>query len=281
MPFADLPNVRLFYTVDGPHDASGDPARDTASALLLVHGWGSDSHEWVRHVPDLATDHRVIAPDLRGHGYSATTRTGATPRTMAADLLLLLERLRVDRIVAIGHSMGGQIVGHLAIDRPDLVTALVTIDPAYGFGPELADSFPAIARELAGPRGTDAAIATEAWVSSPATPRWIRTWHTRRLLATPPQVLAEAFAAMFTATDAIGPRAAAEDHLMRRPQPTLSFRADPELAEWERPLLAHPRSAVVCWPGSGHRMHEERPDEFLTVLDRWLDRLEVPGPNAV
>ncbi|ASU82970.1 alpha/beta hydrolase [Nocardiopsis gilva YIM 90087] len=270
MPFADLPDVRLFYTVDGPRETPGDAARDTANTLLLVHGWGSDSHEWVQHIPQLAATYRVIAPDLRGHGYSGTARTGTTPRTMADDLRILLERLRADRVVAIGHSMGGQIVGHLA-DTPDLVTALVTVDPAYGFGPQLADSFPRIARELAGPRGTEAAIALDAWTSTPATPRWIRAWHARRLLAAPQQVLAEAFAAMFTAPDAIGPRPAAEDHLRHRSQPTLCFRFDRDLAAWERPLLSHPGSRVVCWPDSGHRLHEEHPEEFLLVLTRWLD----------
>ncbi|MBB6172960.1 pimeloyl-ACP methyl ester carboxylesterase [Nocardiopsis mwathae] len=274
MPFADLPDVRIFHTVDGPADdpSSGPPGR---LPVLLVHGWGSDSHEWVRHIPALAARRRVIAPDLRGHGASGVPRRGNTPRAMAGDLALLLERSAMDRVAAVGHSMGGQVIGHLATERPDLVSALVTVDPAYGFGPELADSFPVLADRLAGPRGTATALAFDAWGSTPATPSWVRTWHTRRLLATPPHVLAEAFTAMFTDPGAIGPREEAETHLRRRAQATLSFRVDPAMAEWERPLLTAPGSAVVCWPGSGHRLHEERPEEFVLVCTRWLDELEA------
>ncbi|WP_017592509.1 alpha/beta fold hydrolase [Nocardiopsis potens] len=265
-----LTGVRLFHTEHGPEDA--------AHTLLLVHGWGSDSHEWVQHIPALAERHRVIAPDLRGHGGSGVPPSGNTPRAMAADLAALLDGLPGRApVTAVGHSMGGQVAGLLAADRPDLVHALVTVDPGYGFPADVARAFPAMAEALRGPDAVRTAIAIDAWDYTPATPTWIRAWHDRRLEAAAPHVLAEAFAAMFTDPGAIGARPAAERHLAGRDQPTLSFRFDPELAEWERPLLRHPASEVVCWPGSGHRLHEERPAEFLLVLQRWLERAVPEG----
>ncbi|GAA1072085.1 alpha/beta fold hydrolase [Nocardiopsis composta] len=268
-----LTDVRLFHTEHGPEDA--------AHALLLVHGWGSDSHEWVQHIPHLAERYRVIAADLRGHGSSGVPPSGNTPRAMAADLAALLDGLPGRApVTAVGHSMGGQVVGLLAADRPDLVHALVTVDPGYGFPAAVAEAFPRMAEALRGPDAVRTAIAIDAWDYTPATPAWIRTWHDRRLEAAAPHVLAEAFAAMFTDPGAIGARPAAERHLAERTRPTLSFRFDPEHAEWERPLLRHPASEVVCWPGSGHRLHEERPAEFLLVLERWLERAVPEGGSG-
>ncbi|MFD0851441.1 alpha/beta fold hydrolase, partial [Actinomadura adrarensis] len=69
MPFAELGDVRLFYSDDAPGKDDGDG--EASVPLLLVHGYGADSHDWDFHIPDLASRHRVIAPDLRGHGYSS------------------------------------------------------------------------------------------------------------------------------------------------------------------------------------------------------------------
>ncbi|WP_017558716.1 alpha/beta fold hydrolase [Nocardiopsis baichengensis] len=261
MAFTDLTDVRLFHTDDGP----AAPAR----TLLLVHGWGSDSHEWVQHIRPLARRHRVLAPDLRGHGASSVPDTPCTPRAMAADLAALLGRAGTGPVTAVGHSMGGQVVGLLAADRPDLVDRVVTVDPGYGFDPAETDPLPAAVRALHGPDPVGTALALDSWSTTPATPDWIRTWHERRLRAARPRVLAEAFAGMFTDPGAIGPRPAAREHLAGRAQPALSFWHHPGRAAWERPLLP-PGSRVVCWEGAGHRLHEERPADFLRELEDWL-----------
>ncbi|HEY3685818.1 MAG TPA: alpha/beta hydrolase [Streptosporangiaceae bacterium] len=263
MPYADLGDVTLFYTDDAP--AGGGPG----APLLLVHGWGADSHEWNAHIPHLAAARRVIAVDLRGHGYSSVPAGGYTIRGLAGDLVRLLARLGVERVVAVGHSMGGQVVSVLAVEWPRLVEAVVTVEPGYGQPPELVP-YPDLVAALRGADGPAAAVAIDAWDYTPASPAALRTWHNRRLLAMPPRVLAELFAAMFTANGQFGLRPESDAHLKRRTCPSLSFWFDPAQADWERPLLAHPDSAVVAWPGSGHRLHEERPAEFLLVLDRWL-----------
>src|SRR5437773_2676958 len=104
---------------------------DTGSGrpLLLVHGWGGDSRAW----NGLSFDgHRVITVDLRGHGRSPVLRHGYRPADYAVDLAMLVDRMSLGPVVAVGHSMGGQIVVELALERPDLVAAVVVIDPAYG-----------------------------------------------------------------------------------------------------------------------------------------------------
>ncbi|MFC7587357.1 alpha/beta fold hydrolase [Nonomuraea antimicrobica] len=257
MPYAQVgPEVRLFYTDDGQArdgqagggQAGGGQAGD-GPPLLLVHGWGADSHQWAWHIDALAAAHRVIAVDLRGHGYSSVPETGNTPRMMAADLHALLDRLDVPQVVAVGHSMGGQVVSILAVEHPDRVRALAALDPGYGMTAELARGFPRMIEGLRGERPHEAAERIDEWCTNAATPALIRRWHKRRLYGTPPHVLAQAFEAMFTGQDAIGVRPASDDYLTRRRCPVLSIWADPGRAEWEAGLLKDPASAVVCWEG--------------------------------
>jgi len=260
MPFAELGDVELFYTDDGPADAE---------VLLLVHGMGADSHDWIWHIPALSAKRRVIAMDLRGHGYSSVPETGHDPRTMAADLVALLAHLDIPQVVAVGHSLGGQVVSILAVEHPELVRAVCTIDPGYGLREEIAAFMPAMAealRENAHPT----ALQMDATLYTPASPPEIKQWHIRKLLGTAPHVLVQSFAALFVDEDQIGLRPQSEAYLSRRTQPVLALWADPERAEWERNVL---KAETQVFPGNGHRLHEERPAEFIHVLSTWLKSL--------
>jgi pimeloyl-ACP methyl ester carboxylesterase len=267
MAFADLRHVRLFYTDDGPAEA--------ATPLLLVHGWGADGHEWSWHLPRLSAGRRVITPDLRGHGYSSAPAAGFHPRDMAADLLGLLDHLGVDKVIAVGHSMGAQVVSVLAVEHPARVRALVCVEPGYGFDGTVAAALPRLAARLgdAGPDAGAVAVRMDEWSYAPASPPMLRRRHARRLLAMPPHVLAEAFAAMFTGPDQFGVRPAADAYLAGRTCPVLSFWRDPARGAWEQGLFKDPASTAVTWPDAGHRLHEERPAEFVRVVTEWLARL--------
>lgn len=266
MPFADLADparpgegVRLFYTDDGTGDLP----------LLLVHGWGSDSQEWTWHLTGLAERHRVIAVDLRGHGNSSVPAQGYAPRDMAGDLLRLLDHLGIPRAIPVGHSMGAQVVSVLAVEHPGRVRALVCVDPGYGQPKEVADDAARQARALTADAG--AALRIDEWCYTPATPPMIKCWHARRLLAMPAHVLAEAYAGMFAGDEQFGVRPASDAYLSRRECPVLTFWAHPAQAAWEKSLFTRPGSKTVSWPGSGHRLHEERPREFLLVMNQWIE----------
>ncbi|WP_433326592.1 alpha/beta fold hydrolase [Spirillospora sp. CA-294931] len=267
MPFADLADVRLFFTDDG---------EDGARPLLLVHGYGADSHDWAFHIPGLvAAGHRVVAPDLRGHGYSSAPAEGYRPRELASDLVALLDHLGIDRVTAIGHSMGTMVVSALAVEHPARVRALVCVDPGYGQPAEIAAAFPAMIEALrADPHA--AALANDAWCYTPASPAFLREWHRRKILGTSPAALTQAFAGMYEGDDQFGTRPAADAYLARRACPVLSCwsQAQAASAGWERGLFKHPASRAVVWPGGGHRLHAERPDEFLLVVQNWLEALD-------
>jgi pimeloyl-ACP methyl ester carboxylesterase len=253
-------DVRLFYTDEG----TGGPP------LLLVHGWGADSHQWSWHLDALAERHRVLAVDLRGHGYSSVPAEGNTPRRMAADLARLLAALDVPEIVAVGHSMGAQVVSVLAVEHPRLVAGLVAVDPGYGMPPELAATLAGTVAALGSARAHETAVEIDRWCTNAATPAVVRNWHRRRLYGMAPHVLAQAFEGMFALRDSIGLRPAADAYLARRSCPVLSLWSDPRQAAWESGLFAHPGSRAVAWEGAGHRLHEERPEAFVRLLLEWL-----------
>lgn len=90
--------LRMHVALAGPEDAP---------ALLLVHGWPQHWWSWRKVIPTLAERFRVIAPDLRGFGWSEATHGGYDKEQLATDLLGLLDELAIERASWIGHDWGG------------------------------------------------------------------------------------------------------------------------------------------------------------------------------
>ena len=260
MPHADLGDAHLFYTDDG----AGDPA------LLLVHGWSCDSHDWSWQYEAFAARHRIVAADLRGHGRSSVPPDGYRPRVFAADLAGLLERLGVAQVVAVGHSLGGAIATALAVEHPNLVKAVVAVDPAYAIPARMRDAMMETATAYRAPGGHELASTAQRAMSVPATPSNLVAWHGRRVLGTPHEVVAETFSGIFEPDDQIGLAPASSEYLLRRTCPVLSLYAHPGRAERERPLMRHPYSRAVSWEGAGHWLHQERPAEFNHLVLEWV-----------
>lgn len=99
-------------------------------AVLLLHGWPQTSYEW-RHVMQLlASDHTVIAPDLRGFGFSSKPATGYDALTIAADLAALTDHLAVTDVTVIGHDWGAVFGYVFAASYPNRVAALGIVEMA-------------------------------------------------------------------------------------------------------------------------------------------------------
>ena len=138
MAFANLGEVELFYTDEG----EGGPP------MLFVHGFACDSHDWMWQLAHFERCHRVIAVDLRGHGRSSAPEGGYDSTTFADDIAALLRRLKCGPVVAIGHSLGGMIVSALAVEHPELVSAVVSIDPGYLIADETSQAMGSIMEAL-------------------------------------------------------------------------------------------------------------------------------------
>lgn len=107
--------------------------------LVLLHGFTGTGADWA-HVFDLdalAREHRLIIPDLRGHGGSTTGPLPITLRQSGLDVLALLDRLGIARCKAVGLSFGAKTLLHLATHAPERVEAMVLVSATTHF-PEQA-----------------------------------------------------------------------------------------------------------------------------------------------
>ena len=255
----DVGDASLFVTERG----SGEPA------MLLVHGWSADGSDWSWQMPALS-GRRLIVPDLRGFGHSTATPAGYAPRELAGDLAVLLDGLGLTGVVAVGHSLGAVVVSALAVERPELVSAVVVVDPSYGVSEQEWPERLELLRAVRARGPVAAAEAVRSW-AGPTTPEWLVEWLARRALGCDPAVLEACLAGLFEAPDEICSRAGAEAYLVRRAQPVLAVHTTPAGADWERRLYGDPHSRSVVWEDVGHWAQIERAPEFAGLLAVWVD----------
>jgi pimeloyl-ACP methyl ester carboxylesterase len=116
---AQVNGTRLHYVTAG----EGPP-------VMLLHGWPQTWYEW-RHVIDLLADeYQVVAPDLRGFGYSAKPAAGYDAGTMAADLAALADHLGLRDVTVLGHDWGAVFGYVYAAKTPSQVRALGIVEMA-------------------------------------------------------------------------------------------------------------------------------------------------------
>src|SRR5450759_5246801 len=96
-------------------------------AVLFIHGLTGSSRHWSHLVDALDSDHRVLAPDLHGHGASAKPMGDYSLSAHAATLRDLLDRLGIDRVTLVGHSLGGGIALQFCYLFPERVERLVLV----------------------------------------------------------------------------------------------------------------------------------------------------------
>ncbi|MFE0172448.1 alpha/beta fold hydrolase [Streptomyces sp. NPDC059002] len=104
----------------------------TGTPVVLLHGFPQTHLMWRHVAAELALDHTVICPDLRGYGASdkpaADTEATYAKRTMAADVVALARALGHDRFALAGHDRGALVAIRAGLDHPDAVTHLASMD---------------------------------------------------------------------------------------------------------------------------------------------------------
>jgi len=105
-------------------------------AVLLLHGYGETGDMWAPMAADLACDHTVVVPDLRGMGLSAKPAGGFDKKTQGADMAGVLDALSIDKVDLVTHDIGNMVGYAFAAQYPNRVTRFVLIDaPLPGVGP--------------------------------------------------------------------------------------------------------------------------------------------------
>jgi haloacetate dehalogenase len=107
--------------------------------LLLLHGFPQSNVIWHKVAPELVRRFTVVAPDLRGYGFSSKppdgeNHAGYSKRAMLRDQVEVMRVLGFERFAVVGHDRGGRVAWRLATEEPDRVTRAVVLDivPAYG-----------------------------------------------------------------------------------------------------------------------------------------------------
>jgi pimeloyl-ACP methyl ester carboxylesterase len=102
--------------------------------FVLLHGFGNEAHFWDELAQVVAPYYRTLAFDLRGHGDSdSDPEAGYDHVSMARDIEAAIEALGLERLVLLGHSMGGRVALRFAGEHPERMAGLILVDT----GPDL------------------------------------------------------------------------------------------------------------------------------------------------
>jgi haloacetate dehalogenase len=101
---------------------------DQGAPLVLLHGFPETWYCWRHQIPVLAEKFNVIAPDLRGYGGTDKPASGYDKRTMARDIRVLLQHLKVEKVSIVGHDRGARVATRFAKDYPAMLDRLVVMD---------------------------------------------------------------------------------------------------------------------------------------------------------
>jgi pimeloyl-ACP methyl ester carboxylesterase len=124
-----------------------DSAGEGSPHLLFLHGWCGDRSFFAPQFDHFSVGHRVVSVDLPGHGKSRAS-AAKTVEALAADVAALGRDLGLGRGVMVGHSLGAMVGLALIQQAPDLVSAVIMVDPPplsqevwRGFAGELLPAF--------------------------------------------------------------------------------------------------------------------------------------------
>lgn len=274
MPFfSPTDSASLFYIDEQPLVVAESVL--AKPPCLLIHGWTCDSLDWSFQIPLLLSrGHRVIAFDARGHGRSSVPPESSPdqlrPEVTADDAAALLSAIgsKTPHIV-FGHSSGALTASLVATRHPQLVKALVLIDPIY-FSPR-ADCVGFNEQLAAQPRAFALQVLSQLSYTA-TTPEWLKTWHRMRVLGNPAWVTREHAYQKELAVDAKGNWEGAQEAFGngRRAAPRLALFSFPLNVEKEKSLGAQDGDATELVE-EGHWMHVQAADKVYKIVDGWLE----------
>jgi pimeloyl-ACP methyl ester carboxylesterase len=257
----------MLATVNGVEFAYTDEGK--GFPLVFLHGFPLNRRAWSTQIQAFQARHRVIAPDLRGFGESASTRGAIPMARYAADVLGLLEQLEVDRFILVGHSMGGYIAQSIAETAPEKLRGLVLVATRAGADTEaVAQSRRTLAEEVL-TWGTASVLADQA----------------SKLLATSnldPAMAGRVRACMAPASSdgihgallGMAERSDLRGNLARIRVPTLIVAGAEDgvipIQESEAMFQAIPEAQLSLIPKAGHLVALEQGAAFNEVLREWL-----------
>ena len=277
----------MIFTLHG-HSLSYVDSGSGGDAVLFVHGLLGFARRTGRHLIDRLDDrNRVIVPDLFGHGASANPGGDYSLAAHAATLRDLIDRLGIDRVTLVGHSLGGGISRKFCYLFPDRVERLVLVGSGYVWrqvNPALRAAtlpgaewvLPALASGAASRPGRDRRLRTLAktgWRASNDSGPWSGG-------ASPGSATPTGRRAFLATTRAVidpgGQSVSAHDYLPdvdADPDPGRVGHQgpdDPGVARGIAPARRCPHCRVELFEGAGHFPHLDDPDRFAALVREFI-----------
>jgi len=257
--------------------ADGTPIRYHAEgrgepALVLVHCWTCDRRQWDAQIPRLGRSWRVVALDLAGHGESGRERRLWTIEAFGDDVVAVADALGLERLVLVGHSMGGHVSLAAARKLGGRVAGIILVDTLLDFEARVPaaeiDAF-------LGPFEKDYPAAAEAFVRqylfAPTSPPAVVEAVVARTRSAPKAMAIAAIRSTWS-YDA----AAAADRIRA---PIRAINADRYPTNLEANRRHAPGYEATILPGVGHYPMLEAPERFGEVLEATLRALLAAAPR--
>ncbi len=131
LDWRDVPRRGRLIDVDGENIHCVDEGR--GPPVVLIHGFGGHTYSYRYLIPELAPDHRVVALDLLGFGYSERVPDADySHQAQAGRVLGLMDALGIQRASLVGHSMGGEVAMRVAAAHPERVDRLALVASVSG-----------------------------------------------------------------------------------------------------------------------------------------------------
>lgn len=246
-------------------------------AVVLLHGFGDTGDMWAPLAADLARDHTVVVPDLRGMGLSSIPQAGYDKKTQAGDIREVLNVLKIEHSVIIGHDIGTMVAFAYAARYPQRTDRLVVMDaPVPGITPwnDIVRSPMLWHFDFGGPdmerlvAGRERIYLDRFWNEFAGTPSKIDEGtrkHYARLYARPDAMHAAFAQFRSIRQDEIDNKPVMHKHLT---MPVMAVGGEKSFGSNEAIVMRNAADNVkeVVIPGAGHWLMEEAPTQTIQAV---------------
>jgi pimeloyl-ACP methyl ester carboxylesterase len=232
-------------------------------AVVLVHGIACHRGFMAPQARFLRARHRVISIDLRGHGDSDAPRQRYTIDALADDVGWICEQLDLERVVVVGHSLGGLVALELAAARPDLIRGAALIDSVLLAGEGRKDIVAGLVSGLHGPDGHRVLRDYFRLFFGPYDDPAVCDWILGEAVRTPVHVISSIWEEASSSWDDAGA-------LTRCRSPLLYLDAGTPNADLERAVCLNPTITLGRTVGTGHFSQLICPQQVNAMLERFL-----------
>lgn len=237
--------------------------------LVFVHGWSCDSRYWRHQIETFSRDYKMVLVDVAGHGHSGSTREKYTMQAFGEDVKAVLEATGDQKVILIGHSMGGAIIAEAARLMPEKVVGLIGVDTYENIEYPLS---PEEYKQMIDPFKQDFEKAMQQFVQYmivPETDSVLKDWIIADMSAAPATSALSALEDYLTAS-LTGQGAKIFDEIR---VPVLTINGDMWPIDYEanrRHMLSFDASVIK---GADHFLMMNRKEEFNKALEQSINKL--------